>query len=82
MITRHDAVEGSGNFDHLIFLKVHGHRAVHGSLAFRLHQNATAATGVEPAAFGLAAECHNHCTTEAEMRICGGVAHKLTKPFS
>lgn len=55
---RDSVVQGTENFDHLVFFNVPSHCTMHGPLPFRLQQNAIAAAGIEPATFGSAAECH------------------------
>lgn len=55
------------HFDDLGIFHVHQHRTVHGRLAFRLHQNMAATTGIQPMPSGWAVKHLNHWTTAARQ---------------
>lgn len=63
MIMMNILVEGSSNFDQLVFFNVHSHGTVDGPLPFRLHQNATTVAAITLATFGLVDEHPSHCST-------------------
>lgn len=56
---------------HSVFFSLQLHHTIHGPLPFRLHQNVTATTGIEPTTFKLAAEHPSHCSIEVDWVTTG-----------
>lgn len=70
MITRHDVVEVSGNFDYLGSFNMHWKCTVHSPLTvFTSFENATATAGIKPATSWSAAKHSDNCTTVADLAI-------------
>lgn len=62
MIMRLALVEGSRNFEGLVFFNMQLNLTTRASSPYR---NATASAKIEPVSLGSAAGHHNHCTTTA-----------------